>query len=180
MLPLEQLHNSNVDFDIAKEALAQSEKRLIDALDVKKAVEQKATVLFGAYVTISLALLGIGAALVRDAILGASPLPFFIAGAFFIVGAAAFAFVFRSAEYGNLGSEPSMWLRAGVIDGDKREFARMLAYLAHHHQNRIAVSYKSNESKSRSLHFGMMMGVLGAGALLLAALITYCPFAIRP
>jgi hypothetical protein len=181
MLTLEELRSSNVDFDIAKEALAQSEKRLGDALDAKKAVEQKATVLFGAYVTIMLALFGAGAALAKDAHLMAPALPFFVTGTIFLIGALSFANVFKGAEYGNLGSEPSMWLQSGRIDGDKQAFARMLAYLAHHHANRISVSYASNDRKTASLHFGMVMGIVGGLVLLLTIVVIYGgPATIHP
>src|SRR4051812_27882596 len=78
MMTLESLRAADVNIDIAKEALVQAEKRLGDALDAKKVVEQKATVLFGAYVTISLALFGFGGTLARD--IGSKALPVFIAG----------------------------------------------------------------------------------------------------
>jgi hypothetical protein len=180
MLTTDELRSANINFDIAKEALAQSEKRLSDALEAKKTVEQKATVLFGAYVTISLALFGVGGALLRDATLNVRGWPFFFAGTCFVVGAVAFVLVLRSGQYGNLGSQPSMWLQPGRIDGDQQELGRMFAYLAHHHQSRIATSYESNASKRRALHFGMAMGVVGVIVLFSATLFTFCPFATRP
>jgi len=181
MLTLEQLRAMAVNLDIAKEALSQSEKRLGDALDAKKMVEQKATVLFGAYVTISLALFGFAGTLARDPVHARWAVAFFIAGTVFVCGAAAFALVFRSAEYGNFGSEPSMWLQAGRIDGDHQALARMFAYLAHHHATRIEKSYASNAVKSRRLHIGMMVGVAGAISLPMAtAFIFFCSFAVRP
>ena len=45
---------------VAKEAYLQAEKRLTDVLDLKKTIEQKATAFFGAYLSASLALIGIG------------------------------------------------------------------------------------------------------------------------
>jgi hypothetical protein len=180
MLTLEALRTSNVNFDIAKEALSQAEKRLSDALEAKKAVEQKATVLFGAYITISLALFGFGGTLAKDVNTLVQAWPFFVAGLFFVIGAAAFVYVFRSAEYGNLGSEPSMWLESGRIDGEKDALARMLAYLAHHHANRIRISYESNAGKSRSLHFGMIMGLVGVLVLFAAMLFIYGGSASHP
>jgi hypothetical protein len=179
MMTLQELSASNVDFDIAKEALAQSEKRLGDALDAKKVVEQKATVLFGAYVTIMLALFGVGGALAKDAHLMAPALPFFVTGTIFLVGALAFVFVFKSAVYGNLGSEPSMWLQSGRIDGDKQALARMLAYLAYHHADRIKTSYESNAKKSAALHFGMVMGIIGGVVLLMTMVVIYGPLTNR-
>lgn len=165
MLTPESLRSVDVNLDVAKEALVQAERRLGDALEAKKTVEQKATVLFGAYVTISLALFGFGGTLAKNTNVAAKVWPIFVAGMFFVVGAGAFASVFKSAEYGNLGSEPSMWLQSGRIDGDKDELARMFAYLTYHHANRIQVSYDSNAWKGRSLSFGLIMGIVGALAL---------------
>jgi hypothetical protein len=182
MLTLDSLRSVNINLDIAKEALVQVEKRLGDALEAKKAVEQKATILFGAYVTISLALFGFGGTLAKDINVAEVWAVFivFIAGMFFVVGAGAFAFVFRGAEYGDLGSEPSMWLQSGRIDGDKDELARMIAYLTYHHANRIQVSYESNARKSRSLSLGLIMGVVGALALFAAMIFIYGCSASHP
>jgi hypothetical protein len=180
MLTLDALRSSSVNVEIAKEALAQAEKRLNDALDAKKAADQKATVLFGAYVTISLALFGFAGALLKDAGQSANAWPFFIAGLVFVFGAMAFASVFRTAEYGNLGSEPSMWLQAGRIDGDNDELGRMFAYLAHHHAGRIRVSYESNAAKDRALNVGMLMGLFGSIALFAATFVIFVGSASHP
>lgn len=175
MMTLESLRVTEVNFDIAKEALVQAEKRLGDALEAKKVVEQKATALFGAYVTLSLALFGFGGTLARD--VGSNAWPVFVAGMLFVAGAAAFAHVFRGGEYGNLGSQPSMWLQSGRIDGGKDAFARMIAYVTFHHDGRIRASYDSNAAKNRSLNCGLAMGLVGALALLAAMLFIFYGFA---
>jgi hypothetical protein len=180
MLTLEELRSTEVHFGTAKEALAQAEKRLGDALDVKKTVEQKATVLFGAYVTLSIALFGLATTMARDGTFAKLAWPFFIAGAVLVIGGVMFAHVFRSANYGNMGSEPSMWLQAGRIDGGEQELARMLAYLAYHHAARIEASYASNADKSWYLHTGMIIGLVAAAALALGVPLTYVAYAIRP
>lgn len=107
----------------------------------------------------------------KDASLAKVAWPFFLAGFVFVVGATAFALVFRSAEYGNLGSEPSMWLESGRIDGDQIALARMLAYLSFFHINRIDKSFESNRNKSRWLHAGMATGIIGAAVLCIGALL---------
>ena len=63
MLSLEQLKQSKINPLVAREAYLQAEKRLSDVLDTKKSVEQKASNLFSAYVTVALALFGIGGAI---------------------------------------------------------------------------------------------------------------------
>ena len=66
MLSLEQLKQSKINPLVAREAYLQAEKRLSDVLDTKKSVEQKASNLFSAYVTVALALFGIGGAIFKD------------------------------------------------------------------------------------------------------------------
>lgn len=173
MLTPDELHSLNINPAIAREALVQAEKRLGDALEAKKNVEQKATVLFGAYVTISLALYGFGGSLLKDAVSAGDAWPYFIAGTLFVVGAASFAAVFRSAMYGTLGSHPDMWLVGGRIDGGEPALAHMLAFLTYFHAARIKDSNASNARKSRFLHAGMMLGLFGATALLVTVASTY-------
>jgi hypothetical protein len=177
MMTVEELQKSNVNAEVAKEALAQSEKLLIDVLDTKKSLEQKATTLFGTFVTIALALFGIGGALIRDNQFHQTAYAFFIAGAFFVCGAAIFVNALKPAEYGNLGSEPSMWLVSGRIDGKADALARMFAYVTHYHSRRIEISEQSNGSKRRSLNRGMWSGVTGSLALCLGLI--YLAWAVR-
>lgn len=169
MLTSEELHDlatkGHINPDVAKEALSQAEKLLADVLEVRKTVEQKATSLFTAYVTIALALFGIGGALVRE--IGARPLawPFFVAGFGFVLGAAIFIWALRGLEYGYAGSDPDMWLISGVIDGGDAAVPAMHAYLAMHHKKRTTVSMASNDKKRRALGFGMIVGLLSVVAL---------------
>ena len=143
MLSIDEIRRKAITSEVAKEALVQSEKYLTDLLEIKKSVEQKATVLFGAYVTISLALFGFGA---KDLSL-IKATPFFLAGMFFVAGASAFCMVLTTAKYGMLGSKPSLWLQPGRIDGDKTEIARMMAYLTYYHGIRIDRREASNKDK---------------------------------
>ncbi|MGH8511312.1 MAG: hypothetical protein ACREU8_08015, partial [Gammaproteobacteria bacterium] len=95
-------------------------KRLSDVLDVKKAYEQKAFTLFNGYVTISLALIGVGGTLFTHYGLPRLALPFWGAGAFFVVGAICFVLALKDTTYGFLASSPDMWLTSGIIDGNDR------------------------------------------------------------
>jgi hypothetical protein len=94
----------------------------------------------------------------------------------FVIGAAAFAHVFWGREYGDLGSQPSMWLQPGRIDGNNDEFARMIAYVAYYHDKRIRLSYDSNTVKSRSVHCGLIAGIVGALALFAAMVFIFYGF----
>ena len=163
MLTLEELEQSKINPAVAKEAYAQAEKRLTDVLENKKSIEQKASALFGAYVTISLALFGIGGAIFKEAGgLDAKSCPFFIAGTAFVIGAFVFMAAIKHERYGFLGSPPSMWLNRGTIDGADKALDAMFAYLAFHHAERIEVSAKSNGRKIAAMRAGMWIGVAAA------------------
>ena len=60
MLTLQELQSLTINPAVAREAYTQVDRHLIDILDVRKSFEQKAATLMGAYITISVALLGIG------------------------------------------------------------------------------------------------------------------------
>ena len=168
MLSLEELERAAVHGETAKEALAQSERRLGEVLETKKASEQKATTLLAAYVTLSVALVGAAAGVYREGHTLAKSLPFAFSATLFVTGAIVLVAALRGREYGNLGSTPDMWLRTGRIDGDDASLARMRAYLVHHYANRIAVSIKSNEAKHRLLNAGMIVGLGAVVAFLVA------------
>ena len=63
MLSLEQLQASTINLSVAREAYIQVDRHLLDVLDVRKSFEQKAATLMGAYITMSVALFGIGGAI---------------------------------------------------------------------------------------------------------------------
>ena len=140
---------------MAKEAYLQAEKRLTDVLDLKKTIEQKATAFFGAYLSASLALIGIGGAIFKDHGIGGKSLPFFLTGLIFIAGAVVFMLALKDRRYGFLGSPPDMWLNKGVIDGEDTALDAMYAYLAFYHADRISVSIASNRRKMALIRQGM-------------------------
>ena len=159
MLTLEELEHSKINPTIAKEAYLQAEKRLSDVLDTKKSLEHRASTLFSSYVTIALALFGIGGVIFEDAGLHSKTWPFFIAGTVFVLGACFFMLVIKDDKYGFLGSAPDMWLNRGTIDGVDKSLAAMFAYLTYHHAKRIDISGRSNDRKICALRAGMLAGV---------------------
>ena len=156
---LDELKQITINPAVAKEVYAQAEKRLVDVLDSKKSVEQKASTFFSAYVTVSLALFGIGGAIFKEHSLSGRALPFFIAGVVFVLGAFIFMLALKDQRYGFLGSPPDMWLNKGMIDGENRALDAMYAYLAFYHTERIAVSIESNKSKMWLVRCGMWIGL---------------------
>src|SRR4051794_18849780 len=117
MMSLEELRSATINSVVAREAYTQAERYLLDALDVRKSFEQKAATMMGAFITLSVALLGIGGAIFKDSGSLAKVSPFFVAGAVFVIGAGCFIVAIKVGRYAAVGSTPEMWLTSGVIDG---------------------------------------------------------------
>ncbi len=162
MLSLSELQASTINPDVAREAYVQVDRHLSDLLDVKKSFEQKAATLLGAYVTIAVALFGIGGAIFKDTGIGPKDWPFFGAGAAFVIGAWFFVAALKSGRYAAVGSTPEMWLNRGTIDGGETALPAMLAYVTFHHSERIRLCETSNESKARFITAGIVTGPLAA------------------
>jgi hypothetical protein len=162
MMTLQELQKAKVNLTIAREAYDQAEKRLADTLETKKTFEQKATTLLGAFATISLALSGAGAALLRDPnLLVHHRWPIWVAAALMMVGAAFFAGVMLDQKYGAIGSDPDMWLNSGTIDttNDNKTLAEMLALITFYHNARISAGARSNARKACLIRAGVACGV---------------------
>jgi hypothetical protein len=158
MLTLPELQALTINAAVAREAYTQVDRHLLDILDVRKSFEQKAATLMGAYVTLSVALFGIGGAIFKDAGLAAKSWPFFAAGLVFVAGAGCFIAALKSGQYAAIGSTPEMWLNRGTIDGGDHVVAAMLAYIVFHHRDRIAISEKGNRQKARWIDRGILLG----------------------
>jgi hypothetical protein len=158
MLTLEELQASTINPAVAREAYTQVDRYLMDTIEVRKIFEQKAATLMGAYITLSVALFGIGGAIFRESGAAAKVWPFFGAGLVLIVGAWCFIAALKTGTYAAVGSTPEMWLNPGTIDGGDNAVAAMLAYITFHHRERIAISIKSNERKARWIDAGIFLG----------------------
>jgi hypothetical protein len=162
MLSPQDLQALKINEAVAREAFAQVERRLVDILETKKLIEQKATSLFTAYVTISLAIFGFGVVVFKDSTLTGKAWAFFVSGGLFVLGASSFIIALKGQSYGSIGSAPSAWMRLGVIDGNDDEPARTLAHLVLRVQERIKPSLASNATKYWWVHVGMFLGIAGA------------------
>lgn len=161
MLTLDELQASTINAAVAREAYTQVDRHLLDILDVKKSFDQKAATLMGAYITVSVALFGIGAAFFKEVGLASRVWPFFGAGVVFIVGAWCFIAALKAGKYAVVGSTPEMWLNRGTIDGDDNAMSAMLAYVTFHHSERIAISVEGNERKAHWIDAGIYLGPVG-------------------
>jgi uncharacterized membrane protein YgdD (TMEM256/DUF423 family) len=156
------LKTLEINETVAREALAQSERRLADLIEEKKSGEAKATTFFATYVTISIAVFGIGATLARDHSFSTVAWPFFVAGAVFMSGAILAGFVVVPGDFGFAGSTPKMWLINGTINAKDEDIGLILAYIVHAYQERIDRSWTANKAKGARLKATMAVGVFGA------------------
>ncbi len=161
MMTLEEIRTAKINPVIAREAYEQASKRLEDTLDTKKAYEQKAFTLFSGYVTVSLALFGVGGAIFKDQGLTQLVTPFWISGLLYITGAICFVTALVDTQYGALASHPNMWLNKGILDGDDSILPLMMSYITFYHQERIDTSVASNERKAIRIRIGIGLGVAG-------------------
>jgi hypothetical protein len=168
MLSLKKLQSAKINADVAREAYTQVDRYLVDTLEVRKSFEQKAATLMGAFITISLALFGIGGTIFEKTGLGPTVWPFFGTGMIFLAGAWCFICALKAGTYPAVGSRPEMWLTKGVIDGRRDAVPKMLAYLTHYHDKRIDLSIKGNGLKAKWIDRGIYFGA--AGPLVFVAL----------
>jgi hypothetical protein len=170
MMTLNEIEKSQVNLEVAREAFDQASKRLADMLDTKKAFEQKAFTLFSGYLTLSIALFGVAAAIYKDHGLSSTVISFMLVELTLIAGAVCFVFALMDEKYGAIASDPNMWLNKGTIDGDDTVLPRMLAYITYYHQERIDISIESNNAKATHIRRGILLGVatpIISGVLLL-------------
>lgn len=102
MLRLEELQQLKINPAVAREAYEQSSMLLKDTLETKESLEQRATTLFGGFVTVALALFGVSGALVSKTDNGAAVWPYFGAGICLAAGAACFILALKTSLYGLL------------------------------------------------------------------------------
>jgi len=159
MLTLDEIRNSKINPIVAREAYTQADRRLADTLETKKAFEQKAFILFNAYIALALALFGVGGTIYKDAGLTVQVWPFLLAGFLLVIGAAMFVVSLIDTSYGALASDPDMWLNKGTIDGDDSVLPLMLAYITYYHKDRIDVSTRQNDSKALLIRIGIFIGL---------------------
>ena len=171
-MTLEEIRYSKINPLVSREAYDQASKRLADALDTKKAFEQKAFILFNAYIALSLALFGVGGTIYRGAMETMPAWPFLVAGSMLLFGAALFVWALLDKGYGSLASDPDMWLNKGTIDGDDGVVPLMLAYITFYHKDRITRSMDANDLKARLIRFGIFFGL--AAPIPLLALLIHC------
>lgn len=151
----------NVHLASAKVALEQSERRLADFIDVRKALESKQTSLFSAFIGFTMAICGIGAALAQKPEYAAFASRFYLSAVPFGVGAILFLMGLWPTVSGYLGSLPENWLQVQLLTGGDAELAKMHAFMANNVTGRITAAKRDIERKQRIVMAGMVCGIIG-------------------
>lgn len=158
MMTLDEIELATINPDVAREAMTQTQLRLEDALATKASHEQKAFALLTAYTTIALAVFaGYGLLVEKNPAIAPA---FFVVGVMYTFGAVLSAIALLPFTYGAVGSDPSAWLRRGVIDGGSAALPASLAYQAFFHRQRIEASVKSNNLKAHLIRGSIIVGVV--------------------
>ena len=159
MLTLQELQAAPINVEVAREAHAQAEKRLEDALNTKSSHEQKAFAVLAAYVTLALALFTVFGVMSSSTGYYAIAPAFVVTGGVYAVGGLLAAIALLPQSYGALGSDPSAWLRPGVIDGDGNALAFALTYETFFHKARIDASTTANQRKALFVRLAIIAGL---------------------
>jgi hypothetical protein len=150
-----QLQAAIINPDVAKEAYAQVEKRLSDLLETKKSFETRAASMLSSFITLALALTGVGASIITthliDTVPKVLPFLFFVPAIPLIYAAWRLLEVLLPTHYGNLGTSPDIWLEQGCIDAADNVVPDMQAYMLHHMANRINTTQRSNDVKAKDI-----------------------------
>ncbi|MFO1086530.1 MAG: hypothetical protein U1E21_18395 [Reyranellaceae bacterium] len=174
MIDREEIWKRDINPEAAKEVLAQAEKRLADLLDSKKSFEARGASLLTAFMTLALALIGAAGAFLTNGVLRAEygpylPTVLFLSSIPLVFSAWCMIQVMQPGEYGNLGTEPSMWLRDKFIDAKTSLVSRMQATIAWDTQERLDKAFASNRRKSRYILIGSSAALVSPALLIIAS-----------
>jgi hypothetical protein len=159
MMTLDEIQVATINPDVAREAHAQAQKRLEDALSTKASHEQKAFALLAAYITAALALFTVFGVLAAGTNHMLAP-AFMLTGVVYVAGAILSGVALLPRTYGAIGSDPSAWLRTGIIDGGEAALSSALAYETFFQKKRIDDSIKSNNSKAKLIRVSIVAGAV--------------------
>lgn len=164
--------------ELAKAAMEQSEKRLVDFLEIRRALEAKMTTMFGIYISVTLALYGLSGVLTgRPATApGGTSWGVFGAGCLFLGGAFILGLALRPSEGALLGGTPDFWLGPDAKadkeeSDDKAQTARHYALAALDFDDRLRLQSTDNKSKQDKLNLALWCGFIGAFAFGLSLLV---------
>ena len=166
---------------LAKAAMEQTEKRLADYLEIRRATEAKMMSLFGVFVSVSMAIFGLAAALAQRGGAGLAVGMLGVAGLIFLSSAVVIGLGLRPGDGALLGGTPDFWLgRDALHDADEKDdeaqAARHFAVAALDFDRRCAIQIAENRQRHRILGralraalcaavaFGVAMALIAASA----------------
>ncbi len=170
MMTNDEIDQTTVNIDIAREAFQHVTLRLQDILSAKDGYDQKLSALFSGYVAICLALMAAAAAAATQPTFEWLAVHLFFDGIMFAVGALCLALALIGMAYGSAGSAPETWLRPGIIDGDNVKSAMLIALIVRDHDSRISESIESNRKKARAIVVGITLAFCATSHLCLVVI----------
>lgn len=145
----------NLNGDAIKTYLSLAETRLIDALAIKKELDQKAFILLAGYIPAALTLFGLSEKL--------PDIEFWlnITGLIFCLGVIPIFLSLKASDYGTLGRHAQDWLgNSAYITASDNQMKLINAYLLHDHITRLDTSDESNDKKASFLNIAILLGML--------------------
>ena len=157
MLTESELAARTINAEVAREAFLQADVMLIDVLDNRKALEQRAFILLAGYLPYTGSIIPAAAASwgAKAALIAAA------------LGIVLLLASFRGMTYPARGTSPRAWINAGIIDGSESALAHTHAHLARQMADRIDLGIKANGSKLRLINAALACGA--ASIVVLAA-----------
>jgi hypothetical protein len=141
---------NNFEESLVDNGLKESEKMLEDSLKTKQGLEDKATKLFTAQLSIISILITI-----INAKIFAVPAPItqiiWLPILFLVIGLVGSVFCLQVDDYGSLGKHPNFFLHKEAFTTEKENFKFLKAYMLVDYTDRINVSISSNEQKASFL-----------------------------
>jgi hypothetical protein len=162
---LEDFEESLVD-----SGLKESEKMLEDSLKTKQGLEDKATGLFKAQLSIISILITIINAKIFEvptSIMGIIWLPIL----FLFIGLIGSLFCLQVNDYGSLGKHPDFFLKKEIFETKEENFKFLKAYMLFDYTARINISIDSNKQKASYLKLAICCIVSSVIPLLLTTYI---------
>ena len=140
------------DFEegLVDSGLKESEKMLEDSLKTKQGLEDKATKLFTAQLSIISILITIINAKIFEVPLQVTEI-IWLPILFLVIGLIGSVFCLQVDDYGSLGKHPNFFLQKETFTTDKENFKFLKAYMLVDYTDRINVSINSNERKASFL-----------------------------
>lgn len=158
---IEQIQDLKVNEKIVREALNQSEKKLIDFLENKKNICNKIFILFNVFISILIALVSAVAYVTQHQECKLFLYFIYPFGALLFLSVLFCLLALKADRYGSLGTKAGFWLRKDILEGNSNTLTVMLGYVLYSYKEKIETTYLSNEKKIRLENTSVALSILG-------------------